>query len=133
MTLDTRTVSAMVTQTTAAISGVTSVLPRRSLSISMIFIKQTAASAAPQRTAVCISFHTAFGRSENSSSPREMARIIVTEACEPELPPVSISIGMNEVSTTCAASALSKPFIIMPVNVAETIRSMSHGIRSLLR
>ena len=35
--------------------------------------------------------------------------MIVTEDCEPELPPVSMSIGMNAVSTTCAASAFSKP------------------------
>ena len=59
--------------------------------------------------------------------------MMVTEACEPELPPVSISIGMKAVSTTCAASASSKPVMIMPVKVAEIISSISQGMRCLNR
>ena len=123
------TVTAIVKQTTKAVSAVISVLPSNSRSISMIFTKQSAESATPHRKAVWISFQITRGRSGNSSSPRLMARMIVTEACEPELPPVSISIGIKAVSTTCAASALSKPVMIIPVKVAETISSISQGMR----
>ena len=59
--------------------------------------------------------------------------MIVTEACEPELPPVSISIGIKAVSTTCAASAFSKFVMIRPVKVAEIISSASQGMRCLNR
>ena len=80
-----------------------------------------------------ISFHTTRGRSENSISPSDSERMTVTEDCEPELPPVSMSMGMKAVSATCAASALSKCVMIRPVNVAETISSMSQGMRCLKR
>ena len=127
------TVTAMVKQTTKAVRAVISVLPSSIRSTSMILTKHSAARATPQSTAVWISFHTTRGRSFSSSSPRESARMIVTEACEPELPPVSISMGMKAVSTTWAARALSKPVMIMPVKVAETISSISQGIRCLNR
>ena len=39
------------------------------------------------------------------------------------------AIGMKAVSTTVVARASSKPEIIIPVKVADTIRSMSQGIR----
>lgn len=54
----------------------------------------TADRVMPQSTATRISFHNAFGSSENSISPREMPRITETDAWEPAFPPVSISIGM---------------------------------------
>ena len=61
-----------------------------------------------------------------------MPRIIVTEACEPALPPVSISIGMEAVRImpkTGIFSVSSFAEIIIPVNVAEIISSISHGRR----
>ena len=128
MTFATSTVSAIVAQTTAATRIVTSVFPRSNLSIRTIFIKQAVASVMPQRTAVWISFQMTETRSENSNSPRERERITVTDAWEPELPPVSINIGIKEVKTTCAANAFSKREMIIPVNVAETMRSSSQGI-----
>ena len=54
----------------------------------------------------------------------------VTEHWEPELPPVSMSMGMKSVRAVTRASAFSKWFRIMPVNVAPIMRSMSHGIRA---
>ena len=51
------------------------------------------------------------------------------ELCEPELPPVPISIGMKPVSTAHFESASSKPVIIMLVNVADSIRNISQGMR----
>ena len=132
-TFATSTVTAIVAHTTKAVRAVMSVLPSRSRSKTMIFAKHSAASATPHSTAVWISFHTTLGRSRSSSSPRDRARITVTDAWEPELPPVSISMGMKAVSTTWAASLLSKPVIIMPVNVADTISSISHGMRCLNR
>ena len=110
-----------------------SAFPRRSLSKIIIFAKHRAESAKPQSTAVLISFHTTPGRSEKSISPRLSARMTVTEDWEPELPPVSISIGMNAVSTTWAARAFSKLVMISPVKVADTIRRASHGILCLKR
>ena len=57
----------------------------------------------------------------------------VTEDWEPELPPVSMSMGMKAVRATWAARAFSKPVMIMPVKVAETISSSSQGMRCLNR
>ena len=74
------TVTDMVAHTTAAVSVLMSVLPIIMRSTSMIFTKQRVDSATPQSTAVLISFQITFGASENSSSPRLSARMIVTEA-----------------------------------------------------
>ena len=118
-----------VRQTTSATSGEIETLPKSSLSTSIIFAKAAAAMAQPQSTATRISFQMTSITSRNSISPSEMPRITVTEAWLPELPPVSISMGMNEVSTTCAASAFSKLVMIMPVKVAETMSRSSQGMR----
>ena len=56
-----------------------------------------------------------------------MLRMTAVDACAPELPPVPISIGIKPMSTACTASASSKELIIMLVNVAESMRNMSHG------
>ena len=45
------------------------------------------------------------------------------------MPPVPESMGMKEVSTTQAARALSNFVIIMPVKVADSISSISQGMR----
>ena len=63
----------------------------------MILPKQAMARQMPQRTATRISFQTTVKMSRNSISSRLMPRMTVTQACEPELPPVSISMGMNAV------------------------------------
>ena len=55
--------------------------------------------------------------------------MIVTDDCEPELPPVPMSIGMNAVSTIEAARLDSNELMIIPVNVAEIMSMRSHGIR----
>ena len=52
-----------------------------------------------------------------------------TEDWEPELPPVPESMGIKEVSTTQAARALSNCVMIMPVKVADSISSISQGMR----
>ena len=42
---------------------------------------------------------------------------------------IPMSIGMNDASATCVAKASSKCVTIMPVNVAESMRNISHGMR----
>ena len=99
----------------------------------MIFTKQATASTRPQQTEVRISFQMTLGRSRNSSSPRDRARMMVTEDWEPELPPVSMSMGIKAVRATWAARAFSKLVMMMPVKVADTISSSSQGILCLNR
>ena len=88
-----------------------------------------AASVTPQSTATRASFQMMRQTSLYSISPSERPRTIETEAWLPALPPVSISIGIKPVSTTDAASASSNELMMLPVNVAETIRISSHGMR----
>ena len=61
---------------------------------SMSFAKLHTASVIPHTSATLNSFHMTLKMSLNSISPRDMARIMVTDACPPELPPVSMSIGI---------------------------------------
>ena len=100
-----------------------------SRSTSIILAKLHTARPAPQRTATRISFHTIQGRSEKEISPREMLRMMATEAWEPELPPVPMSIGIKAVRTVYAASAFSKLVMMRPVKVAESISRSSQGMR----
>ena len=51
----------------------------------------------------------------------------------PELPALSISIGMNAVSSTAPESSVSKWVMMVEVNVAEIISSISHGRRCATR
>ena len=127
ITFATITVKSNAMQTTAATRIVMSALSR-SLSISSILTKVATARVSPQRTETLISFQITHTISLNSISPSDIPRITVTDAWLPELPPVPMSMGIKEVSTTCAARALSNPVIIIPVNVAETISRRSHGI-----
>ena len=62
-----------------------------------------------------------------SISPSDILRITVTDTCEPELPPASISIGTKRTST--AGSADSKPVRIALDMVEEIISIKSQGIR----
>ena len=57
----------------------------------------------------------------------------VTLDWEPELPPVPISMGMKADRAIWADRASSKAVIISPVKVADTIISISQGIRFLNR
>ena len=124
-----QTVTAIVAQTTKATRYVTLSLFNSNISTTMIFAKQAIARHTPQRTDTRISFQTTRPRSRNSISFRLMPRMMDTQACEPELPPVSISMGMNAVRHGRAASEFSNLVMTMPVSVAETISSSSHGIR----
>ena len=87
------TVTTSVKHTTNATLVVT-------LSIRSSLAKFAIASVSPARTATLISFHMTFNVSLYSISFNERPRIIVTDDCPPAFPPVSISIGMNEVKTT---------------------------------
>ena len=132
-TFATRTVTVIVRHTTSATIAETSVFPSKRRSTSITFAKHTADRAIPHKTAVLISFHIIMPMSEKPSSPSERERIIVTDDCEPEFPPVSISIGIKAVRTTSCDKALSKFVIIIPVKVAETIRNKSQPILCLKR
>ena len=89
------------------------------------------ASVKPQATPTLISFQITLNISFRSISLSESARIIVALAWPPELPPVSISIGINAVRTIIAASFSSNDVIIIPVKVALIIKSKSQGILDL--
>ena len=94
-----------------------------------ILTKLTAARAAPQSTATRISFQMTESMSRGSVSPMDRLRMTAVELCEPELPPVPMSIGMKPVSTAVLARASSKRVMIMLVKVAESIRNISQGMR----
>ena len=64
----------------------------RSSSISLM--KLMPARVRPHRTATRISFQITRKKSRNSISFRDSPRMMETLACDPELPPVSISIGI---------------------------------------
>ena len=63
-------------------------------STSIIFTKLAAARHTPHSRATRSSFHTTASMSENSTSPRDRARMTATDDWEPELPPVPESMGM---------------------------------------
>ena len=123
------TTKTMVRLTVKATMMVTSGLASSSLSTSSILTKFTAASVAPQSTATRISFQMTASMSLGSVSPMDRLRITAVELWEPELPPVPISIGIKPVSTANLLSASSKWVIIMLVNVADSMRNISQGIR----
>ena len=56
--------------------------------------KLQAASVMLQRAAIRSSFQITLKRSRKWISSSDRPRIMVTEVCEPEFPPVSISIGI---------------------------------------
>lgn len=59
---------------------------------------------------------------------RAIPRMIRVELCEPQFPPVSISIGMNETRRGIAANAFSYFVMIVPVMIEVNIRMSSQGI-----
>ena len=122
MSLAMTMVKKMVSATTDA-----TVASFRSSSITLP--KTTTPRVRAHRTDTRSSFQITRSQSANSTSPRDIARIMVTDACPPELPPVSISIGMNRVRAALAARASSKKPRMVPVKVAEIISSSSQGMR----
>ena len=77
------------------------------LSININLTKLAAAKVIPIINETLNSFHITFNKSVNSISLRDKLRIIVTLACPQALPPVSISIGINDVNITIDANAVS--------------------------
>ena len=69
-----------------------------SISIVISFTKHAAASVSPSSIDTRNSFHKTFHMSLKVTSPRAMPRMIVTDACDPAFPPVSISIGIQAVN-----------------------------------
>lgn len=67
----------------------------------------------------------------NSNSSSARPRMINVELWEPQFPPVSINIGMKDTRSGTAANAFSYFVMIIPVNVAEIIRTRSQTIRFL--
>ena len=57
--------------------------------------------------------------------------MIRVELWEPQFPPVSISIGINDTRSGIAANAFSYFVMIVPVMIDVNIRIRSHGIRFL--
>ena len=66
------------------------------------------ARVTPHSTPTWSSFQEALHQSPHRSSPRERLRMTVTEDWLPQLPPVSMSMGMKAVRATWAARASSK-------------------------
>ena len=129
----TSTVTHRVRHTVTSTQTVTLELPISSRSTSITLPKHSTASTRPQSTAVRSSFQMTLKISLNLSSSRLRARMTVTEDWEPLLPPVSISMGMNTVRMGRAPRDSSKELMIIPVKVADTISSISQGIRCLNR
>ena len=75
--------------------------------ISMIRIPLTTDKITLMHTAIRTSFQMTFSTSLNSISPTASPRITSVELCEPQFPPVPVSIGMNPASCGMTASALS--------------------------
>ena len=123
------TMNTIETLTVAATAIVTLSLCSSIPSSSSIFTKFTAASVIPQMAATRHSFHMTRNASFGSVSPRDRLRITAVDACAPELPPVPISMGMKATSPACTASISSNFVSIMLVNVADSIRNISHGMR----
>ena len=65
--------------------------------------------------------------SEKVISPVDNPLITVTDDCDPQLPPVPISIGIYAVRTMQADKRFSKEEIIRLVNVEDIISIKSHG------
>ena len=69
-----------------------------------------------------------FKKSFSLISSTDIPRIIIVELCEPQLPPVLISIGINDTSAGIAAHASSYFVKIVPVIAADNISINSQKI-----
>ena len=114
-----------VAATPMLMSGLRNIQP----SMSKTLAKPATASARPHSTETRNSFHSTRRASESSISPRLRPRMTMTEDWLPQLPPVLISMGIKAMRAALAARPCSKPVMIMPVKVADTIRISSQGMR----
>ncbi len=127
MIFDRQTVTISVSETmVATVRSMTLPLIIRSMVI--ILINIISASTALHSSATQNSFERTFSASLSLISPSESARITAIALCEPQLPPVPMSIGMKIVSATVFCSSFSKADIIIPVKVDVSVRSISQGI-----
>lgn len=94
-------------------------------------IKFTIASATPTTSEMRNSLNRTLKKSLRRISSNAMPLITIVDVCEPQLPPVSISIGINATSMGMAENASSYRVIIAPVNVAESIKTSSQTILCL--
>ena len=94
--------------------------------------KLALAKMTPSKRATRSSFHTTFQKSLNFTSPKASPRIIIADACEPALPPVPISIGVQAVKTmpyTAPLNTLSLDDITSPDSVDDINSINSQGRR----
>ena len=82
-----------------SVRQITAATPKPTRFMSMSFAKFSAASVTPQSTDTRASFHITRKISPNVISPRDIPRITVTDDWLPQLPPVSISIGIAATRT----------------------------------
>ena len=75
------------------------------------------------------SFRTTRKRSRGRISSRASPRITRVALWEPQLPPVSISMGRKATSSGTAEMASSYRVMMAPVTAAESIRISSHRSR----
>ena len=95
--------------------------------------KLTAASAAPHSRLTASSLFSTRSASRGRISPSARPRMTRVEDWEPQLPPVSMSMGMNAASTTTEESTSWKPLMMPPVNVAEIMSTSSQTMRFFAR
>ena len=75
--------------------------------ITMILIPFTTASITLTTAATRTSLNITLNKSRNSISPTDNPRITNVELCEPQFPPVPVSIGIKPASCGITTSALS--------------------------
>ena len=75
--------------------------------ITMILIPFTTASITLTTAATRTSLNITLNKSRNSISPTDNPRITSVELCEPQFPPVPVSIGIKPASCGITTSALS--------------------------
>ena len=124
------TVPTSVQHTTRATMGVTVGLCISQRSTSIIFTKLAAARQMPQQMDTRNSFQRTRIRSEKRTSPRDRARMMAVDAWVPLLPPVPESMGTKEVRMAQDMRASSKCVRMMPVKVADSISTISQGVRA---
>ena len=77
-------------------------------------VPRTNPSPSPERNSRWITRH----QSRNRTSPRAIARMTRVVACEPEFPPLEITSGMNNASTTAREISASYRPIADAVSVS---------------
>ncbi len=96
-------------------------------SISHILRPFTTASVTLMISDIRNSVKTTLKKSRSFISSTLIPRIIIVELCEPQFPPVLISIGINETSSGIAEHASSYLVSIVPVIAADSISTKSQN------